>query len=479
MKRREFFKTVILTLLVISSVILASKIWFTEELWSDDYNSFSYKPTFFSKLFSFFGKEAAVSSLDYNQIFFPKQIMLSKGENSVLIKPTDNSYNEFSEDIKLLLSDMFKDFTLNSSTEEEFKKACRSASIFVDFYNYTSLNMLGDYFDAPENSQTDNINEVRQLLISVDEPFVFLRNSSDKKVYRIDFKTDITQISEKIENMLNKSKNVGKLYTFAFENSFDVPSSDPNAQSRLLLEPYIIINIAGGTLPHTETQVLSGDEGKFNELLSCFNMSTSTSRSFTDTEGTVNFVENYSTLKLGNDGKLEYNCVNASKGIYLGDGITSDYNLIKKAGEFLENINALYPLPDGNQYVFNRISENNGKYEIHFDITYNGIPVLLNPEDGNTPVSNAVIEIENSRIIGYSQFFIALRSTGKKTEVKFMINALDEFYSTYDTSNNPGLVITDMYNTYYYTPSNGTTETKWVVALSNSDHVILEGKGGI
>lgn len=479
MKRREFFKTLILTLLVISSVILASKIWFNEELWSDDYNSFSYKPTFFSKLFSFFGKEAAVSSLDYNQIFFPKQFMISKGENSVLIKPTDNSYNNFSEDIKQLLSDMFKSFSINSVTEDEFKKACRSASVFVDFYNYTSLNMLGDYFDAANDSQTESINGVRQLLISVEGPSVYLRNSTDKKVYRIDFKADTTSLSKRMESALSRSKNAGKLYTFAFENSFDVPAEDSEASSRLLFEPYIIINIDESSLPATETYVLSNYGQKNNELLSGFEMNPSTSRSFTDTEGTVNFVENYSTLKLSANGKIEYNCVNPAKGIYLGDGITSDYNLIKKSGEFLENINSLFPLPDGNEYVFNRISENDGEYEIYFDITYNGIPVLLNSENGSSTESNIVIKIENSRITGYSQHLIGLKPAGGKLPVKFMINALDEFYSIYNTETTPRPVITDMYNTYCYTPSDGTTKIKWVVALSNSEHIVLDGKGGI
>ena len=85
MKLREFFKTLILTALVISSVVLASKIWFSEELWSDGYNSFSYNSFIFSKISSLFRKEPKVRSLEYNQIFFPKQLMITNSGVAYLL----------------------------------------------------------------------------------------------------------------------------------------------------------------------------------------------------------------------------------------------------------------------------------------------------------------------------------------------------------------------------------------------------------
>ena len=57
MKLKEFIKTIILTGLVICSLVLSAKIWFSKELWPDGYNSFhsARKSNVFSGIFSVMG----------------------------------------------------------------------------------------------------------------------------------------------------------------------------------------------------------------------------------------------------------------------------------------------------------------------------------------------------------------------------------------------------------------------------------------
>ena len=59
MKFKELIKTIILTGLVISSLVLSAKIWFSKELWPDGYNSFHYarKSNVFSGIFSVFNPD--------------------------------------------------------------------------------------------------------------------------------------------------------------------------------------------------------------------------------------------------------------------------------------------------------------------------------------------------------------------------------------------------------------------------------------
>ena len=474
MKRRELFKTVILTCLVISSVILASKIWFTEELWSDGYNSFSYKSAFFSKISSWFKREPSVKALDYNQIFFPKQLMLTQGETVILLNPADDNYNKISEDIKQILGKMFEDFSASEITPQELQKVCKTTSVFVDFYNNTSFKMLGDYFGVENSGETAEIANVRQLLISCEEPAVYARNNQSGKIYKVIFKGDVKELNEKVTSAA-KSKGEGqKLYSYAFENGFDIAHEDPGAPKKMLLDSYIIVNINSESVPKIETYSLISERNTDLDasLLQIFDMSLNTSRPFSETDGTINYIENYAKLRINRNGLFEYDSMDSDKGIELGGGINSDYDIIKKTGEFLEKVNAINTLPQGNNYVFNRLEKKENRYELYFDLTFRGIPVILNRASGTE--SNVKIIVDGTRIISYKQNFIAGKNAGGKFEIKNMINALDDFYSVYDTGAVENVKISDMYNTYYYNPQTKDMSVIWVVALSNNEHVVLK-----
>ena len=475
MKRREFLKTLLLTALVISSVVLASKIWFSKELWSDGYNSFNYRSGFVSKLSSLFGKKTKAASLDYNQIFFPKQFMISKNGKTVLLRPTDPQYELLSEDVKKTLSDMFDSFSVAETDETEFRRICRSTSVFTDFYNSTALSMIADYFGIAESGEISAINSVKHLLISAENSSVYVKNDSDGKFYKITFESDFSKINERINSLTDSAGNSSKLLSYAFENSFDVPPNDENAPKRLLLDPYIIINIQSESVPGIRLSEPEKQDAKnYGGLLSEFGMNINTSRRFTENDVTVNLVENFAAVRIKNGGFLEYDCISPSKGVPL-KAVSSDYEIIKSAGEFLEKISAFYPLRDGNDYVFSEITGSDGKYTVYFDITYNGIPVLLyGNTSAKTPEHSISVTVENSRIVKYKHFLSSFEGSGASVSVKNMINALDEFYSEYDTLADPEVKISDMYNTYYC-GGKGITSIKWVVSLSNNDSVVTEG----
>ena len=470
MRLREFFKTVILTALVVSSVFLASKIWFSEELWSDGYNSFSYT-NIFPRISSVFGKKVQVKPLEYNQIFFPKQLMLQYEGVSVLVKPTDSGYLEMSGNIKKTMEKMFESYTLSEITEEEFKKECKSDSVMVDFYNNTSFRMLGDYFGAAGNENTDSLNNIRQILISADEPVVFARDISTKKIFSFSYNGDISEIRNKLSDATRLAKEGQKLYSYAFENGFDVMPEEGNIQDKMLFDSYIIINITGSNMPVIKGENLLNSKNPGAELLNVFNMSIGTSRAFTEPDGTSNFIENYSKVKTSKNGCFVYDCMDNSKGISLGEGLSSDYDVIKKAGEFLERVNSVVPAGEGNGYVFNRIEKNGSEYTVCFDITYNGIPVLIN--DGEKTENSVEITVDGSRIICYKQYFISFSQTGENYEIKNMITALDGFYSIYSTEENNEVKISDMYNTYYYSAKDSSLAAKWIISLSDNQQVIV------
>jgi len=469
MKLREFFKTLILTALVISSVVLASKIWFSEELWSDGYNSFSYNSFIFSKISSLFRKEPKVRSLEYNQIFFPKQLMITNSGVAYLLNPTDEEYVPVNEDIKQVLDRMFEDFNVTEIGNDEFKKLCKAPSVFVDFYNNTSFKMLGDYFGAEDRAEFSEIINIRQLLITPEEPAIYARNNQSGKIYRCSFNGDMEKLLKITDSV---SENSQRLYSYAFENGFDLLPEDSNGPKRMLLDPYIIINIGETDIPETEAVMLikEKDSETHAKFLEMFNMGINTSRYFSEKDGTANYIENYAKLRINKFGYLEYTSMDELKGLELGEGISSEYDIIKSAGEFLEQVNGVCPLPEGNGYVFNRLEKDGDKYRVYFDITYNGIPVIVGSQ------SNVEITVDGTKIVSYKQSVIAFKDNGKKLKVKNMITALDAFYSVYGTKASGDVKITDMYNTYYYNGNNKNIGVKWIVSLSNNEQVVVEGK---
>ena len=130
-------------------------------------------------------------------------------------------------------------------------------------------------------------------------------------------------------------------------------------------------------------------------------------------------------------------------------------------------------MPDRNGYVFNRLEKDGDKYRIYFDITYNGIPVLVSGF-GNLK-NNVEITVDGTKIVSYKQAFVAYKAAGGKVNLKNMITALDDFYSVYGAKASNELKITDMHNTYYCNGKNKAIGVRWIVSLSNNEQVIVEG----
>ena len=89
--------------------------------------------------------------------------------------------------------------------------------------------------------------------------------------------------------------------------------------------------------------------------------------------------------------------------------------------------------------------------------------------------SSVEITVDGTKITSYNQLFTAFRQSGGNMEIKNVITALDEFYSVYGTESAKDVKITDMYSTYSYSKNNKAIGVKWIVSLSNNEHVVVEG----
>ena len=82
----ERFKSILLVLLVISSIVLTINKWFNEKLWPEGYNFFAVITDKFS-----FGKDKFISSLTKETISFPKNINKMLQRNTLVDIPAFTS----------------------------------------------------------------------------------------------------------------------------------------------------------------------------------------------------------------------------------------------------------------------------------------------------------------------------------------------------------------------------------------------------
>ena len=150
---------------------------------------------------------------------------------------------------------------------------------------------------------------------------------------------------------------------------------------------------------------------------------------------------------------------------------------MKLVGEFTEALNTNFRLPEKNKYIFSGVeSDETGKYTVYFDILYNNIPVIIKRPLSDGKNLNHAIEIEftTGRVISYRQLLKGFNSSGDSAELPPMINALDEFYSSYNTDENPDLIINDICSIYHYDTESNRAEVKSAVSLSNKEVVIVK-----
>lgn len=471
MKVKETFKTIILTGLVISTLVLSSKIWLSEELWPEGYNSF------LSGIFSIF-KSNNADSLDLSQIYYPKQILVSKNERSKIVTTNDERYEELNNLLKNHIKTALLSGETTTASDDEFKNACKSDSLFIGLYSFISFEMLADYYGANVTNTVSDINHVKNILFCPQEDSsgfnIYVKNNESGKIFKITVLEDIKDLKNLMDKILSKVNEGTVSASFAFENNFDKKTE--GKETKILLDSYMLINLSESSVPDIESlNLLDLSYDSYENISRYFGVNTNTARRFTDTLGTVNLVENFGTLKFYKDGLLEYTSIDS--GIDLNANVSSDYDAVKMAGEFTEGINNLFSLPENNSYVFAGAEESEDSiYTVSFDILYKGVPVVLQRELSNKEILTHPIEIKikNNKIISYRQLFCGFKNSGNKVTVPDMISVLDKFYLTFDVKNNPDVIIDDIYNIYHYNTKENTTESGNGVLLSNGKVVMVK-----
>ena len=402
---KEHAKSCLLCLLIISSIVLTINIWFNGKLWPNGYNFFSN----ITKLFE--SDNDKMYYLSKENISYPEKIIINGFETRNMYYHTAKEYDEFSTDILDVLKYSIAKTKFNTATEEEWLNALKISSVYISYpvaYDSDLLCKLLEVqtVDFPVESSKEFV-IVPSIIGNSSNIIVYAKDYSSNKVYNTIFEYDIEKLNKIIENYSKDSLN---LLPYSFELYFD-KIEDESIEQKVVVDPTITLKLEKNTMPvlKSENQLENFYNSSVSKrLLNSFGFnSTNTKTSQLDNLNTAVYVENYSTIKVYDNGLLEYKSIDPSKGITLTASSVDLYGNFIACIEFVNKVwDSAFPNEPLNINLTSDIinTDNSNSFKITMDYYVNGYMTL--PDGDNHAIE---ITVTNGKITEYKQKTLMLR----------------------------------------------------------------------
>ena len=414
MKVKENIKTAVLTLLIISSCLLAIKIWaFDSGMIASD--SYLYHLVEWTRVGLKYGfntgqyNSAQEEQNFENSIFSPNQIIINKDgyhySSPYDVKELDTINQNIRDIIKNSISEDQKSWL--DSDDKEFKDALVKNSILIDYGIQFPYDIFSEYVGVLPNQFGQDIS-FDKVLIYFDykntKLNIFYKNTQTQTIKKL--QTGLSQKNDQLNSQVWDKIDLFKLCTFSFENKIE--KKVPTGDYVVFENDEIITNEIEQINPVSEEKA-SGSQKLLENLLKVFGFNGSFSKSYDDAEGNKVFVENSATLKVSQDGFIEYRVSNAQRGLNL-DGVATSGSLNKIS---IINITAKLLSKIGSTTIGGGVA--NVKYSgmeqnqqdktirIYFDYIIDGIP--LNCKTGGVKGYPITIDINESGQISYAKIY--------------------------------------------------------------------------
>ncbi len=459
--KKESFKNIILVCLVVSSIALTFNMWLQKKLWPDGYNFFSNITNYFNG--ADYEKKYYLSK---ENVSYPTKIVITNTEKRSLYTHTETEFQSIIDVIMPSVKSGISEAKYVESNISEWETAIKSSSVYMSYpvaYDYSLFNaILG--LSAPK--QTD-IQYIKELLI-YSEPggktnILFIKDSASSKFYKTAVMPD-----EAIQGIISDYtlSDVASL-PFSFELNFDM--EEEAVEQRVVIEPTVTIPLVDSyakTVYSMEDINVFDDSATRNNILDAFTFNTAIANRYRDNNNTSVFVDNYGTLKLYQNGTLEYKALDSTKGIRLSDNGQNTYDSFISGVEFVNKL-LTQAVPDGN-FDINLSSyyssQKDNLVKLTFDYYIDGKEIKYNNNH-----NSVTIEIVNGNLTYYSQLFKTYVVSDNQVLCPDAIQALDMLMAD---SNYKGTV-TDLY--IGYAKQEDSFMPKWYAKTSDGSTFVIGG----
>lgn len=430
---KERIKSCLLSLLIISSIVLSINMWFSEKLWSNDYN-------FFSNITNIFKSENKSKSyyLSKENISYPEKIIINNMEKRNRYTHTSKEYLQMIESILSTVKKGFTECIFSETTNEDWNVILKSKSIYISYPVAYDTALLSGILDVSANDIHAKL--IKDIIISLDDSQsqsvnIFIKDEDNNKIYKSPINHNYTYFSEIIDKYAIDSIN---LLPYSFELKFD--KSSEVIEQKVVIEPTVTLKLEEQTLPNIKsTNYLTDiyeDAYTSSNILKSFGYNTTNTKKYLDKNNTSVYVENFSTLKIHNNGLLEYKSIDNTKGISLTAKNTSTlYDNFIACIEFVNNLwdNAM----PGKSFNVNLASDilfdpKGQSFNITMDYYINGHPVIctLDKTSAYDELSHGIeIKVSDGKIVEYRQLFNEFSLTSQYVKNGSAIDAIDAMFS--------------------------------------------------
>lgn len=408
-------------------------MWFSGGLSSDGYNLF-YDVT---KFFDFKSKSKSYY-LSKENISYPEKIIVNNLEKRNLYTHTANEYADIIPEILDTVKKSFTTGEFSQANPDEWNSMLKTQSVYISYpvaYNTTLLlGILG------VDNKSISASSMRDFIIGPsdkDNTLVMLvKDYGNSSVYKSSIGYNYDEVCGIIEKYANDSIN---LLPYSFELNFD-KFDNKSVEQKVVIEPTVTLKLETQTLPIIKSEnYLDGIYANVylsSSILKSFGYNTTYTRKYLDNNNTAVYVENYSSLRIYDNGLLEYKSIDDSKGINLTDSATSTpYDYFAACIEFANNLwdNAV----PGEDFNVNLTSDifidgKSRNFTVDMDYYVGGYMVMCNLDANELyPQLNHGIKItvKDGKIVEYRQLFNKFSNTNQSFNNGSAIDAIDRMFS--------------------------------------------------
>lgn len=455
--KREFFKTLLLYFLVITSLFLTVNIWSGKELWSDDYGSFIYsmKSFFVTEKKENFVSETPDSS-DYYSL---KWISLSCNDKKSVTYLGEERYNEFYDFFSYVKTDIAKAGTLSSLNNEDFNNAFKGNGVCVKFGTYISLcdylKCEETFFDSTKEPYTD----ILFLSIPSDTTamkYMYFCDKNTKNNYRLPINYGSDKIVDELTRLVSSSEMSD---SFSFELNFDRKTDNVD---RILIDSLVPVALSYKNIKVLDVKKVTYNSHSdiYDAVFRAFNIKKNSARSYTDADGVMGFIENHATLKIYKNGGFQYETDEDFDGIAIGesDGDIAAISFVNNIYKGCVKNDAFLSLE--NSYEKDGVTTYEFSYATNYGNLYGG------------EESCVTMKVKKGNVIFYKQQLLDINFSDKFVNVGTLLNAYDDMYKSDLPKIKSELSVTNLYpvNVFY---KNGDVKQKWYFEFSDGTYEFL------
>ncbi|MBO5008954.1 MAG: hypothetical protein J6D26_08975 [Clostridia bacterium] len=445
--KKETLKTITLVLLVLSSIILTINNWFSEKLWPDGYN-------FFSNLANYFSDEEAPKSyyLSKENVSNPTKLIVNNNEYRGMYTHTSTHYNDMVEPVKKILKQGLKSESYDKGTEEAWKNALKTKSIYIAYPVAYGTKTFSALMDTPIKAVENG--SIQEFVIAAGDaitgkPHLLIKNAASDSFVDVTLTADSTEIDEIIERYAVSS--IGEL-PYSFELNFD--KSGDAIEQKVIIEPQVVLSInpmTASTVTATNYfENISGNKELYSEFLHSFGFNTSNMKKYVNVDNSIVFAENYGSIKMYPDGLMEYKSLDDTMGIEIGKS-TEFYDTFIDCIEFVNNIwdTACHKLNMNINLSSVKTTGSDNSFVLTIDYFADGMEIVsaLPANESHDKISHAIeVEVKNSRVISYRQIVKGYETNNDEVQCSSVIEALDTLMANESIKSD---TITDLYLAYY------------------------------